>query len=176
MEKKIYLAGGCFWGTERFLKLIEGVLATRVGYANSKSAWPTYKEVCTGVPDAAECVEVTYDPHTAPLEFLVDTYFKSIDPTSVNRQGEDSGRQYRTGIYYTDPDDAAVIRAEVDRLAEDYDAPVAVEVMPLDNFYQAEEYHQDYLAKNPGGYCHIPQHLFDLARKAKANKDMDKNG
>ncbi|MGG6546812.1 UNVERIFIED_CONTAM: peptide-methionine (S)-S-oxide reductase MsrA, partial [Prevotella sp. 15_C9] len=104
------------------------------------------------------------------LPFLIDLYFKTIDPTSVNRQGNDKGTQYRTGIYYTDPADLAVIQETVHRLAAAYSRPLAVEIKPLKNFYPAEDYHQDYLDKNPGGYCHIHPELFDLARKAKMPK------
>lgn len=103
--KEIYLAGGCFWGTEHFLKLIDGVETTQVGYANGNIANPTYKQVCTGTTDFAETVKVQYDPLKVDLPFLIDLYFKTIDPTSVNRQGNDKGTQYRTGIYYTDPAD-----------------------------------------------------------------------
>ena len=168
--KEIYLAGGCFWGTEHFLKLIDGVEATQVGYANGNIANPTYKQVCTGTTDFAETVKVQYDPVTVDLPFLIDLYFKTIDPTSVNKQGNDRGTQYRTGIYYTDPADLSVIQETVHRLAATYTRPLAVEMKPLENFYPAEEYHQDYLDKNPGGYCHIHPELFDLARKAKMQK------
>ncbi len=168
--KDIYLAGGCFWGTEHFLKLIDGVETTQVGYANGNIANPTYKQVCTGTTDFAETVKVQYDPVKVDLAFLIDLYFKTIDPTSVNKQGNDRGTQYRTGIYYTDPEDLSVIQETVHRLAATYTRPLAVEIKPLENFYPAEEYHQDYLDKNPGGYCHIHPELFDLARKAKMPK------
>lgn len=168
--KEIYLAGGCFWGTEHFLKLIDGVETTQVGYANGNIANPTYKQVCTGTTDFAETVKVQYDPLKVDLPFLIDLYFKTIDPTSVNRQGNDKGTQYRTGIYYTDPADLTVIQETVHRLATAYPRPLAVEIKPLKNFYPAEDYHQDYLDKNPGGYCHIHPELFDLARKAKMPK------
>lgn len=168
--KEIYLAGGCFWGTEHFLKLIDGVETTQVGYANGNIANPTYKQVCTGTTDFAETVKVQYDPLKVDLPFLIDLYFKTIDPTSVNRQDNDKGTQYRTGIYYTDPADLAVIQETVYRLAAIYSRPLAVEIKPLKNFYPAEDYHQDYLDKNPGGYCHIHSELFDLARKAKMPK------
>ena len=168
--KEIYLAGGCFWGTEHFLKLIEGVEATQVGYANGNIANPTYKQVCTGTTDFAETVKVQYDPAKVDLPFLIDLYFKTIDPTSVNRQGNDRGTQYRTGIYYTDPADLPLIQETVNRLAATYTRPLAVEIKPLENFYPAEDYHQDYLDKNPGGYCHIHPELFELARKAKMPK------
>lgn len=141
---------------------------TEVGYANSQVPNPTYKEVCTGNTGAVETVKVVYDPRTVDLDLLLDLYFQTIDPTSVNRQGGDSGLQYRTGIYYIDKDDAPVIEAAIKDLAKDYAKPIAIEVMSLVNFYAAEEYHQDYLDKNVGGYCHINPKLFELARKANA--------
>ena len=153
--KEIYLAGGCFWGIEHFLKQIEGVEATQVGYANGNIANPTYQQVCTGTTDFAETVKVQYDSDKVTLPFLIDLYFKTIDPTSLNRQGNDRGTQYRTGIYYTDAADLPVIRETVSRLAANYTRPLEVEIEPLKNFYPAEENHQDYLDKNPGGYCHI---------------------
>ena len=109
---------------------------------------------------------MTYDPEILPTELLVRLYFKSVDPTSVNRQGGDRGTQYRTGIYYLDESDLPVIRKIYDEVQADYSVPLAVEVEPLKNFYRAEEYHQDYLDKNPTGYCHLPSALFEYARKA----------
>lgn len=171
-QKEIYLAGGCFWGTEHFMKQIRGVEATQVGYANTKLAHPTYQEVCSGRTGAAETVKVIYDPQKVKLSLLLDLYFKTIDPTSLNRQGNDRGTQYRTGIYYTDPSDRLVIEEAIQKLAKRYDIPLAIEVKPLSNFYPAEKYHQDYLDKNPGGYCHIDPALFDLARKANQQPDL----
>ena len=171
--KEIYLAGGCFWGTEHFLKQIEGVEATQVGYANGNIANPTYQQVCTGTTDFAETVKVQYDADKVDLPFLIDLYFKTIDPTSLNKQGGDRGTQYHTGIYYTDTTDLPVIRETVDRLAANYSRPLVVEIGPLKNCYPAEDDHQDYLDKNPGGYCHINPALFDLARKAKMKKEGD---
>ncbi len=170
MEKlsKIYLAGGCFWGTEHFLKQIRGVKSTEVGYANGHTENPTYKEVCTNSTGFAETVKVVYDPKEVKLELLLNLYFQTIDPTSVNRQGHDTGSQYRTGIYYTDKADLPVIRLAVDELAKEYSRPLALEVEPLKNFYNAEEYHQDYLDKNPDGYCHLNPKLFELARRTNA--------
>ena len=164
--KEIYLAGGCFWGTEHYFKMIAGVVDTEVGYANGITANPTYKEVCTDKTRFAETVRVVYDPGKVGLRFLLEMYFKTVDPVSVNRQGHDVGSQYRTGIYYVDPGDRPVIeeawRAEQARHAQ----PLAVEKLPLVNFYAAEDYHQDYLEKNPRGYCHLPAALFKLAREA----------
>lgn len=163
---EIYFAGGCFWGTEHFLKQIRGVESTQVGYANGNIANPTYQQVCTGKTNFAETVKVEYDPQEIDLKFLIDLFFKTIDPTSLNKQGNDRGTQYRTGIYYTDPADLPVIKAAVRELAKEYSKPLVVEIEPLTNFYPAEDYHQDYLDKNPGGYCHINPALFELARRA----------
>lgn len=168
--KEIYLAGGCFWGTEHFLKLIEGVKSTQVGYANGNIANPTYKQVCTGTTDFAETVKVEYDSEKVDLPFLIDLFFKTIDPTSLNKQGNDQGTQYRTGIYYTHAADLPAIQKTVNSLAANYSRPLAIEIKPLQNFYPAEDYHQDYLDKNPRGYCHIHPELFELARKAKMIK------
>ena len=166
MSKQIYLAAGCFWGAEHYLKQIRGVLFTEVGFANGHAADPTYKEVYTDTTGYAETVRVEFDPSVLSLELLLQLYFKSIDPVSVNQQGEDRGTRYRTGIYYTDPSDLEVIRRVYDRVAESYDRPLAVEVKPLENFYRAEDYHQDYLENNPDGYCHLPRALFEFARNA----------
>ena len=164
--KEFYFAGGCFWGTEHFLKQIQGVESTEVGYANGNVANPTYKLVCTGSTGFAETVKAVYDESLVDLPFLIELYFQMIDPTSLNRQGGDIGTQYRTGIYYVDEQDAAVIRDTVSRLAGGYDEPVVVEIERLQNFYAAEDYHQDYLDKNSQGYCHVSPTLFALARQA----------
>lgn len=165
--KTIYLAGGCFWGTERFFQLVPGVRETEVGYANSNVANPTYREVCSGNTGAAETVKVVYDPDSITLPFILNLYYRTIDPTSVNRQGNDRGTQYRTGIFYTDEAELPVIEHSIDTLQLSYSRPVAIEVAPLRNFYPAEDYHQDYLINNPGGYCHINPMLFREARMAK---------
>lgn len=166
-QREIYFAGGCFWGTEHFMKQIHGVIATQAGYANGNIKAPAYQQVCEGNTGFAETVKVVYDPQQVELSTLVELYFKTIDPTSLNRQGNDRGTQYRTGIYYTGAADVPVIEAAVKRIASAYREPVVVEVEPLRNFYPAEDYHQDYLDKNPGGYCHIGPELFELARTVK---------
>lgn len=165
-KAEIYLAGGCFWGTEHYLKQIDGVLETQTGYANGHGKNPSYQEVCTDKTGFAEAVRVVYDPERLPLTLLLQLYFKSINPTSLNRQGNDVGTQYRTGIYYTNKNDLPLIMAEMEKVAKQYQQPLQVEVLPLKNFYDAEDYHQDYLEKNPTGYCHLPQALFDMARNA----------
>ncbi len=167
--KEIYLAGGCFWGTEHYFKQIDGVVDTEVGYANGTTKNPTYKDVCTDKTGFAETVHVTYNPDKVTLKFLLEMYFKAIDPTSINQQGHDTGTQYRTGVYYTDSTDEATISKVFDEEQKHIQGKIAVENLPLKNFYTAEDYHQDYLDKNPDGYCHLPQSLFEFARKAKDN-------
>ena len=163
-KAQIYVAGGCFWGTEHLFKQVKGIEATRTGYANSIIESPTYREVCSGATNAAETVELTYNPQKVDLRKILDLYLLSIDPTSVNQQGNDRGTQYRTGIYYTDSIQHSIARQAVDLLQQQYAQPLAIEVAPLKNFYPAEDYHQDYLDKNPGGYCHLNPALFDVAR------------
>ena len=161
----IYLAGGCFWGMQKFIDQFDGVAETEVGYANGPDKAPSYQEVCKS-SGHAETVRVVYDPAKLSLTRLLEYYFMVIDPLSVNRQGGDRGIQYRTGIYYTDdsqlPEIEAVYRAEERKAG----AKLAVELEELRNFFPAEEYHQKYLDKNPGGYCHIPASFFDIEAKS----------
>ena len=170
MIKEIYFAGGCFWGTEHFFKQIEGVLETEVGFANGHTENPTYKEVYTDQTGFAEAVYVKFDADVVSLEFLLNMFFKAIDPTSLNKQGEDEGTRYRTGVYYTNADDLAIIEKVFAQEQQNYEQPLAVEKLPLQNYYSAEDYHQDYLDKNPTGYCHLPLSLFEFARQAKEKK------
>lgn len=165
-NKTIYFAGGCFWGTEHYFKMIKGVVGSTVGYANSIMENPSYKDVCSGDTLAAETVKVDYDPSLVSLEFLTRMFFHAIDPTSLNRQGNDIGTQYRTGIYYTDNEDLAEIYKVFEEQRSTTEGEIVVEVKALQNFYAAEDYHQDYLDKNPDGYCHLPSTLFEFAREA----------
>lgn len=153
--KQIYLAGGCFWGVEEYFSRIEGVVDTEVGYANGKKMNPTYEQVCTGLTGHAETTYVKYDEKVISLEELLNRFFRIINPTILNRQGNDIGNQYRTGIYYTDFNDLEVINKVVAQEQKKYDKPIVTEVKELAFFYYAEDYHQDYLKKNPGGYCHV---------------------
>ena len=159
----IYLAGGCFWGLQKYFDQFDGVVGTEVGYANGPDQAPTYQAVCLD-SGHAETVKVDYDPEVISLTALLERYFMVIDPLSVNQQGHDRGIQYRTGIYYTDPDMLPVIREICDEEAAKIGAPLAVEVEPLINFFPAEEYHQKYLDKNTGGYCHIPASFLSLKK------------
>ncbi|MDE7346001.1 MAG: peptide-methionine (S)-S-oxide reductase MsrA [Muribaculaceae bacterium] len=173
MEKKIYFAGGCFWGTDHLFSLVDGVVKTAAGYANSLVPYPSYEQVCTGRTGAAETVEVEYDDTKVGLTDLLSIYFRSIDPTTLNRQGNDIGTQYRTGIYYTDAADLPVIEAFVAAVQRRHKEPLAVEVGPLESFYPAELYHQEYLYKNPQGYCHVDPALFEEVRNRKP-RNLDK--
>lgn len=160
MTRTIYLAGGCFWGTQKYLDQLKAVVETEVGYANGTTEHPSYEEVCHNNTGHAETVRVVYDDEQISLEELLQFYFKSINPTSINRQGEDQGSQYRTGIFYTEAQQEPVIREQLTDLAKGYDKPLVVECLPLNNFYPAEEYHQKYLEKNPHGYCHLDPSMF----------------
>lgn len=167
MDKTIYLAGGCFWGTEKYLSLIKGVVFTEVGYANGNTVNPTYEDVCRKRTGHAETVKVTYNNEEISLTKLLNLFFASIDPTAVNRQGNDIGSQYRSGIYFTDESDKEIIQDAIKELSKIYKDPIALEVLSLNNYYKAEDYHQKYLEKNPGGYCHIGNSTFDIARATK---------
>lgn len=165
---EIYVAGGCFWGTEKYFGLLNGVISTDVGYANGTKEAPTYQEVCSQNVGFAETVHIVYDKEQVTLSHLLDMYSKVIDPVSVNRQGADKGIQYRTGIYYKNDIDKPVILEFLDQLSKQYQEPIAIECKPLENYYKAEEYHQKYLDKNPGGYCHIGDEVFKNAKDARS--------
>lgn len=163
--KTIYFAGGCFWGVQRFFDQFKGVKETTVGYANGKTANPTYQEVKSQESGHSETVKVDYDEQEISLEKLIRYFYRVIDPTSLNKQGEDEGISYRTGIYYVDKSDLEVIEKVTQEVQKNYDEPIAVEILPLENFYNAEEYHQKYLEKNPTGYCHINISMFNLGEE-----------
>ncbi len=151
--KDIYFAGGCFWGTQAYFDRIPGVYKALVGYANGKTQNPSYYDLKNSMH--AETVHVRYDPDKVSLKTLLKHFFMIIDPTILNRQGNDIGTQYRTGVYYKDENDLAVIKEYVKEEQKKYDKPIVTEVKKLEHFYLAEAYHQDYLEKNPLGYCHI---------------------
>ena len=150
---EIYLAGGCFWGLEEYFSRIEGVEETTVGYANGQVESTNYQLIHQ--TDHAETVHLIYDEEWVSLRELLLYYFRVIDPLSVNKQGNDVGRQYRTGVYYTNQADKAVIEQVFAEQEKQLGQKIAVELEPLRHYVLAEDYHQDYLKKNPGGYCHI---------------------
>lgn len=163
--KKIVIAGGCFWGVEEYYRRLKGVGETRVGYAQGLLENPSYQEVCTGRTLHAEVVEVEYDPMILPLTKVLEHLFRIIDPTSLNKQGNDVGTQYRVGIYPVDAEDMDMISAYVTERQKDYAKPLVFEVEFLRDFYDAENYHQKYLVKNPGGYCHVNMGLIRSEEK-----------
>lgn len=156
---EIYLAGGCFWGVEGYFSKIDGVVDTTVGYANGNGEDTDYHSIKS--TDHAETVKIIFDKDKINLNEILHHYFRIINPTSVNKQGGDSGRQYRTGIYYLNDEDKNIIEKFISEQKPKFDKPIAVETETLKNFVVAEEYHQDYLQKNPGGYCHIDLNLAD---------------
>ena len=161
-ENVIYLAGGCFWGMEQLMQSIPGVIDAQSGYANGTCEEDAdYQTVCKGNPGFRETIRVEYDPEQVSLDALLLAYFYVIDPTVENRQGNDVGSQYQTGVYYTNES----VKETVERIAEierGRREKFFVEIGPLKNYYPAEEYHQDYLEKNPNGYCHIPKAEMEL--------------
>lgn len=156
--KEIYLAGGCFWAVQKYFDLVFGVLKTEVGYINGKTARTNYEKIT--ITDHAEAVKILYNPHVLSLKTLLEYYYEIIDPTSINKQGKDRGRRYRTGIYYTDKEDVPVIIKSLENLQKDYPKKIVIEVEKLKNYTKAENYHQDFLKNNPFGYCHIPLDKF----------------
>ena len=164
--KEIWFAAGCFWGAQKFFKGLEGVEFTEVGFANGNTENPTYEQVYTDTTGYAECVHVRYNPQKISLKRLTELYFKIIDPLSLNKQGEDEGTRYRTGVYYTsasDGNDFAILLDVFESVKKELKvSSLPVELLPLKNFYTADEYHQDYLDKNPTGYCHLSPELFKL--------------
>lgn len=153
--KQIVLAGGCFWGVEAYFKRIKGIIQTKVGYTDGTTINPSYQEVCTGRTYHVEACELIYDEQVISLEKILKHLFSIIDPTILNRQGNDIGTQYRTGIYYEDESDAQVIRDFIQKEQANYEQMIVVDVKKQTTFYDAEEFHQDYLTKNPMGYCHV---------------------
>ena len=171
---EIYLAGGCFWGLEEYFSRISGVLQTSVGYANGQVETTNYQLIKE--TDHAETVQVIYDENAVSLREILLYYFRVIDPLSVNQQGNDRGRQYRTGIYYKDEEDLPTIYTLVQEQERMLGRKIAVEVEKLRHYILAEDYHQDYLKKNPGGYCHIDvrdaeKPLIDAANYEKPSQE-----
>lgn len=169
--KEIYLAGGCFWGLQKYFDQFDGVVKTEVGYANGPDKIPTYEEVCNN-SGHAETVRIVYDEEKLSLKELLDYYFLVIDPLSVNKQGNDTGIQYRTGVYYTSEDQKEIAENIFKVQEEKFGTKLAVELEPMKNFFLAEEYHQKYLDKNPGGYCHIPEECFHLEEDEETEEEL----
>lgn len=152
MLNTIYLAGGCFWGVEAYFKSLKGVVDTIVGYANGNTINPKYEDLKTHIATHAETVRIIYDDETISLTKLLEHFLRFVDPYSVDRQGHDIGHQYRSGVYYIDESDKTIIKEYFD---SNLNSNYKISIEKLENFYDAEEYHQDYLDKNPNGYCHV---------------------
>jgi len=169
MINKIVLAGGCFWGIEAFFNQLDGVIEVVSGYANSQVKGPAYMEVKTQKTGAVEAVKITYDDSVVALSKIFDYLFRVIDMTALNHQGGDYGNQYRTGIYFENEAEQELALSKIKQEQAKYAEKIAIEVVPLKNFYLAEDYHQKYLEKNPDGYCHI-----NLEQIDQKDKKMDK--
>lgn len=166
---EIWLAGGCFWGVQAFMAKIPGVISTEVGYVNGNTENPTYYDVCHKDTGHAEAVYIKYRPSKIDLAKLLTYFFKIINPTSLNRQGNDVGKQYRTGIYFNKIADKRIIDEFIKSQQANFDKKIVTEVLPLKNYFKAEEYHQDYLDKNPYGYCHIDMSLLNEIKRDSTN-------
>lgn len=174
--KEIYFAGGCFWGTEHYLRQFEGVTETLTGYANWFIPDPVYEQVYTDKTGYVECVKVLYDPEIISLSTLCRLFFRSIDPLLKDRQGNDIGTRYRTGIYWTDDEDRTVVEEVYKEIQARHSSPLMVEKCSLKCFFPAEDYHQDYLLKNPDGYCHLSPAELRFARTyARITKALRSN-
>jgi len=157
--KEIYIAGGCFWGVQAYFNLVKGILSTEVGYANGNLTHPTYEDLTSHRATQAEALYIKYDEKVISLETILSHMLRFINPTSVDKQGGDRGHQYRTGVYFVDENDKKIIEKVFQAKEKETESKFAIEVKKLENFYPAEEYHQDYLEKNPNGYCHVDLRL-----------------
>lgn len=173
MKRELIVGGGCFWCTEAVFELLKGVSDVESGYANGHTANPTYRDICTGDTGYAEVIKITYDDSIITVDTLLEIFFLVHNPTTLNRQGADVGTQYRSTILYTDDETKEAAEAAMEAAQSDYNDPVITIIEPLDNYYKAEEYHQDYYRQNQmQGYCMavIPPKLAKL--KAKFGKEM----
>jgi peptide methionine sulfoxide reductase msrA/msrB len=161
IQKVIYLAGGCFWGVEAFISRLKGVNQTEVGYANGRDLAPTYEKVCSGKTGHAETVKVTYNPEIISLDKILENFYRIIDPFSKNRQGNDIGTQYRTGIYWQEEEQKEIVLSFLKAKQKETQKRIVIEAYPISCFYPAEAYHQKYLEKNPNGYCHVDLNLIN---------------
>lgn len=165
----IVFAGGCFWGVQHYFKLVRGVTNTMVGYIGGVTKFPSYQQICTGNTGHTEACKIEYDPNETNLFIILEHLFFIIDPTLLNQQGMDMGTQYRTGIYYYDDEDGEIAKKYIDSVKKNYFDPIVVEVLPATEFWDAEDYHQDYLDVNTSGYCHIGINKMKMVDKVDKN-------
>lgn len=167
--KSIVFAGGCFWGVEHYFKMVKGVRNTVVGYINGVYKFPTYDMVLTGITGHAEACKIEYDPDETNILILLEHFFFIIDPTSLNKQGADKGTQYRSGVYCYDEGEVKLTKEYIKIIQDCYNEPIVVEAKMAQEFWEAEEYHQNYLEVNPNGYCHITSYKYKLVNKVDEN-------
>jgi len=155
--QKVTFAAGCFWGVEEYFSRIKGVIATQVGYTGGKSKNPDYQAVCSGETGHAEAVEITFNPNEISFDALLEHFFKIHDPTSINKQANDIGSQYRSAIFCYTPEQLEIATLEKEKCNRSglFSRPLVTEIKMISEFFPAEDHHQKYLKKNPGGYCHI---------------------
>lgn len=163
--KEIVVAGGCFWGVEEYFRRVKGIVDTKSGYSQGHKLDATYQEVCTGKTGHTEAVWLTYEDTEVSLEKIAELLFRIINPTSLNKQGNDVGNQYRTGFYVIDEEDIETINEYIVKKQKEFNKKIVVEVEPVKNFIPAEDYHQMYLIKNPGGYCHVNMNALQREEK-----------
>jgi peptide-methionine (S)-S-oxide reductase len=174
--KSVIFAGGCFWGVQHYLKQVKGVMKTAVGYTAGQTRNPTYELVCSGITGHTEACRVEYDPQETSIDVLLEHFFFIIDPTLLNQQGMDVGTQYRTGVYYYHDEDVDIIKKYFEEIKEKYSGGIVVELEKAGDFWDAEDYHQDYLEKNEGGYCHLGQDKYSCRIKVEENaRNKNKN-
>lgn len=169
--KTIVFAGGCFWGVQNYFNQVKGVIKTRVGYTAGFTDFPSYRQVCSGETGHTEACIIHYDPNETNLRTLLKHFFNIVDPTLVDQQGPDIGSQYRSGIYYYSDDDREEIINYIDSIRDNYQSEIVTEVEQCDDFWEAEEYHHNYLEKNPDGYCHIEPEKFYCSIKIDYGND-----
>ena len=152
--KTYVLAGGCFWCLDAAYRVLRGITVVTSGYTGGETKNPTYQQICTGLTGHAEAVQVTFDPDQIPSDVVLDAFFLMHDPRQLNRQGDDVGTQYRSAMFYNDSEELALFKSALGRATEIWGDEIVTQLSPLENFYPAEDYHQDFFAKNPEqGYC-----------------------
>ena len=170
-SNKIIFAGGCFWGVQNYFSQVRGIINTRVGYTQGIREFPNYEEVCSGATGHTEAVEVEWQTDKTNLNKLLDHYFNIVDPTTLNSQAMDVGTQYRSGIYYYDTRDKEIILKYIEKIKGFYFDEIVTEILPAKEFWDAEDYHQMYLDKNPSGYCHIKKFKYTSIKEIDSELD-----
>lgn len=165
ISKTLIVAGGCFWGLQKYYSMVKGVIETTVGYSGGDKKFPKYEEVCAEVTGHTEAVIIKYDPEKTNIPKLLDHFFFIVDPTTLNYQKNDYGTHYRSALFYNDNNEKKLIEDYIQNIQKNYKNKIVVELIPAKEFWAAENYHQDYLNKNPYGYCHITYKHFNRIKE-----------